>query len=70
VHLVAVVCESGEGELNRWIDESRNVAADYEHAFGKPAPHIKGLRLQINTQHTCGRAESYFGHVAFRSTAE
>jgi hypothetical protein len=70
VHLVVVVCESGQGELNRWIDESRNVAADYEHAFGKPAPHIKGLRLQINTQHTGGRAESYFGQVAFRSTAE
>jgi Protein of unknown function (DUF3047) len=70
VHVVAVVCESGQGELNRWIDESRNVAADYERAFGKPAPHIKGLRLQINTQHTGGRAESYFGQVAFQSSPD
>ena len=67
VHVVAVVCESGPSELNRWVTETRNVAADYERAFGKPAPLIKGLRLQINTQHTGGDAESYFGQVAFRS---
>ena len=70
VHVLAVVCESGSAETNRWVDETRNVAADYERAFGKPGPHIKGLRLQINTQHTKGYAESYFGQVAFRSTSE
>ena len=50
-----------------WISESRNVAADYERAYGKPAPRVKGLRLQINSQHTGTTAESYFGEVAFRS---
>jgi hypothetical protein len=70
VHVVAVVCESGPAQTNRWLDEIRNVAADYERAFGRPAPRIKGLRLQINTQHTDSHAESYFGQVAFRSTPE
>src|SRR5215469_15065768 len=70
VHVFAVVCESGPTETNRWVDETRNVAADYEQAFGKPAPHIKGLRLQINTQHTNGYAETYFGQISFRSTQE
>lgn len=70
VHVFAVVCESGPSEMNRWVSETRNVAADYERAFGRPAPRIKGLRLQINTQHTGTDAESYFGQVAFRSTAE
>ena len=69
IHVVAVVCESGPAEMNRWVREIRNVAADYERAFGKPAPRIKGLRLQINTQHT-GAAESYFGQVAFGATLE
>jgi hypothetical protein len=50
--------------------ESRNVAADYERAYGKRAPHVKGLRLQINSQHTGTVAESYFGEVAFRSTLQ
>ena len=68
VHVFAVVCESGAADLNQWIAENRNLAADYEHAYGRPAPHVKGLRLQINSQHTGTTAESYFGEIAFRTT--
>jgi hypothetical protein len=70
VHVYAVVCQSGVGDVNRWISENHNVAQDYERAYGKPAPHVKGLRIQINSQHTGTSAESYFGDVAFRSTAQ
>ena len=70
VHIFAVVCESGASEVNRWIAEARNVAEDFRSAFGKTAPRVKGLRLQINSQHTGTVAESYFGEVAFRSTPE
>ena len=70
VHIFAVVCESGAANANRWIPEARDVAADYERAFGKAAPQVKGLRLQINSQHTGTAAESYFGEVAFRATAQ
>lgn len=54
-------------DLNRWLAESRNVAADYLRAYGKAAPRVKGLRIQINSQHTGTVAESYFGDVTFRS---
>jgi hypothetical protein len=67
VHIFAVVCQSGTAEANRWVAENHNVAADYQRAYGKAAPHVKGLRLQINSQHTGTVAESYFGEVAFRS---
>jgi hypothetical protein len=70
VHIFAVVCESGTERVNRWVSENRNVAADYQRAYGKPAPPVKGLRLQINSQHTGTTAESYFGEVAFRSTPQ
>ncbi len=70
VHVFAVVCRSGPAEANSWVTESRNVAADYERAYGRPAPRVKGLRLQINSQHTGAVAESYFGEVAFRSTPQ
>ncbi len=70
LHIFAVVCESGATEVNRWISESRNVVADFERAYGKPPSRVKGLRLQINSQHTGTVAESYFGEVAFRSTPE
>jgi len=70
LHIVAVVCESGAGQTNRWVAESRNLAADYAQAYGKAAPRVRGLRIQINSQHTGTVAESYFGEVAFRSTLE
>lgn len=70
VRVFAVVCESGAGQANRWIGESRNLASDYERAYGKPAPHVKGVRIQINSQHTASVAESYFGEVAFRSVPQ
>lgn len=70
VHIYAVVCRSGAADLNRWLTESRNLAGDYEKAYGRPAPRVKGIRLQINTQHTGSSAESCFGEVAFRSTPQ
>ncbi len=68
VHVFAVVCRSGGAELNQWLTEARNAAEDYQRAYGRPAPRVKGLRLQINSQHTGTTAESFFGQVAFRNT--
>jgi hypothetical protein len=68
VHIFAFVCQSGTSDLNRWVPETHHIAADYQRAYGKPAPRVKGLRLQINSQHTNSIAESYFGEVAFRTT--
>jgi len=68
VHIFAIVCRSGGSDINQWLEENRNIEADYQRAFGKPAPHVKGLRLQINSQHTGSSAESYFGEVAFHTT--
>jgi len=70
VHIYAFVCQSGQSEANKWILESRNIAADYQRAYGKPAPRVKGVRLQINSQHTGTTAESYFGTVAFRTSPQ
>jgi hypothetical protein len=70
VRIYAVVCESGVAGANQWITETRNVAADYARAYGKAAPRVKGLRIQINSQHTGTTAEAYFGEVAFRSAPQ
>ena len=70
VHVFDIVCESGAADANRWIAENRNVAADYQRAYGKPPSRVKGLRIQINSQHTGATAESFFGEVAFRSAPQ
>lgn len=70
VHIFAVVCQSGGEVLNRWLPESHNVQQDYERAYGRTAPRVKGIRLQINSQHTGTSAESYFADVVFRRTPQ
>jgi hypothetical protein len=70
VHVFDFVCESGSADENRWISENRNLAEDYRRAYGKPPSRVKGLRIQINSQHTGATAESYFGDVAFRSSPQ
>ncbi len=70
MHIYVVVCRSGSADLNRWLTETHNLADDYEKAFGRPAPRVKGIRLQINTQHTGTFAESCFGEVAFHSAPQ
>lgn len=67
LHVFAFVCQSGAASLNQWVPEARNLAADYQKAYHRPAPHVKGVRIQINSQHTGTLAESYFSDVAFRS---
>jgi hypothetical protein len=67
MHVFAIECESGAASANQWVGETRNVAVDFMRAYGYAAPHIEGVRLQINSQHTGTTAESFFGDVAFRS---
>lgn len=70
VHIFAFVCQSGPDQLNHWVSEARNLAQDYEKAYGRKTPHVKGVRLQINSQHTGTSAESQFADVTFRSTQQ
>jgi hypothetical protein len=67
IHIFALVCRSGQEELNRWLPETHNVAQDYQKAFEMAPARVKGIRLQINSQHTGSSAESYFGDISFRS---
>jgi DUF3047 family protein len=70
VHIFAVVCRSGSEEVNRWVHEIHNLAQDYERAYGRHAPRVKGIRLQINSQHTGSSAASEFAEVAFHNAPQ
>lgn len=67
LHIFALVCRSGPAELNRWVPETHNLAADYQKAYDRAPARVKGIRLQINSQHTGTSAESYFGDISFRA---
>ncbi|SPE37057.1 conserved exported hypothetical protein [Candidatus Sulfopaludibacter sp. SbA3] len=66
LRIFALVCQSGATALNEWTPESHDLVQDYQRAYNRPPSNVKGIRLQINTQHTDSSAESYFGDVSFR----
>jgi hypothetical protein len=61
-----VVVRSGPAELGKWIAETRNVYEDYKKFYGDEPPVVKGMRFQINSQHTGTSAESWFADVVFK----
>lgn len=66
-----VVVRNGPAEIGKWVAETRNVYEDYKKLFGEEPPPAKGVRLQINSQHTGTSAESWFADVVFkRQTAD
>ena len=61
-----VVVRSGPDELGKWIAETRNVYEDFKKFYGDEPPVVKGMRFQINSQHTKTSAESWFADVVFQ----
>ena len=60
-----IVVESGPGRLGSWLRYTRNVAEDYRTLFGRPAPRVGKVALMIDTNHTRGEAEAFFGDLTF-----
>lgn len=62
--IFALVLQSGAQGLGTWISERRNLIDDYKQAFDEEPEVIEGVRIQINSQHTQSRAESYWRSIA------
>ncbi len=60
-----IVLQAGPEKLNQWVQEKRNVYEDYKRLFKKEPPKTGGISLYINTQHTQGKAESFFSQIYF-----
>ena len=58
-----VVLESGNARAGRWVEEWRDVAADFRAAFGAPAPRINGVLVSSDTDQTGERATAWFGDL-------
>jgi len=66
---VMIVVESGASRVGQWVDEHRDVAADYQRAFGGEPPPISGVALMTDTDNTGESAVSYYGDVAFETAS-
>ena len=62
-----VVLESGEKLAGRWVEEKRDLRADFIAAFGerggKPVPAVTGIAVGNDTDQTGETATAWFGDV-------
>lgn len=65
-HLVRmIVVESGASRVNQWLNVERDVAADFQAAFGEPAPPITALTIATDTDNTGESAVAFYGDISF-----
>lgn len=60
-----IVLESGPGRAGQWVDERRDLEADYRAAFGAQAPlhAVSGIAVGNDTDQTGGTATAWFGDL-------
>jgi Protein of unknown function (DUF3047) len=61
-----IVVESGSKNLNQWLDYERNIAADFEKAFGEKPGALVGMALMTDTDNTRSQTRAYYGPVSMR----
>jgi len=64
-----LVLESGAARLGEWVEERRDVHADYRRAFGTEAPPITGVAIMTDTDDTGETATAWYGDIALQALA-
>lgn len=65
-----IVVDSGPGQLRRWRDHRRDLAADYRLAFGEEAGPLAAVALMTDSDNTTSSALSWYGPVTFKAPAQ
>jgi hypothetical protein len=61
-----IVVESGAANVEQWMDEERNLYADYQRAFGGEPPRVNGVAIMTDTDNTGETATAYYGDIVFK----
>jgi hypothetical protein len=61
-----IVVESGAVNVDRWMDEERNLYDDYKRAFGGEPPKVNGVAIMTDTDNTGETATAYYGDIVFK----
>jgi hypothetical protein len=49
--------------LNQWLDYQRDIAADFEQAFGEPPGALRGIGIMTDTDNTRSETQAWYGPV-------
>ena len=58
-----IVVDSGPAMLGRWRDHRRDLAADFQQAFGEPPGDLISVALMTDSDNTDGQAQTWYGPV-------
>ena len=62
-----VAVRSGDTHTGRWVEERRDVRADFRELFGESVRHVDAVAIMTDTDNTGGAAVAYYGDITFTS---
>ena len=62
-----IAVRSGDALAGQWLDERRNVRADFRALFGKDVRYVDAVAIMSDTDNTGAAALAYYGDITFRS---
>ena len=58
-----IVVDSGPKQLNAWRRHQRDIARDFERAFGEPPGRLIGVALMTDSDNTASMAQATYGEL-------
>ncbi|TRO82269.1 DUF3047 domain-containing protein [Trichloromonas acetexigens] len=55
---------SGADQAGQWLEESRDLIADYRRVFGSDPPQAGAVAIMTDTDNTGGRARAWYGDIS------
>lgn len=55
---------SGPSQAGQWLEESRDLVADYRRVFGSDPPKAGAVAIMTDTDNTGGRARAWYGDIS------
>lgn len=63
-----VAVESGPEKAGQWLDETRDVLADYRRLFGEDPREIGAIAIMTDTDNTAGEAIGWYANIFISTT--
>ena len=62
-----IAVRSGDAHIGRWVDERRDVRADFRDLFGEAVRYVDAVAIMTDTDNTGAAAVAYYADIAFTS---
>lgn len=60
-----IAVQSGASKVGEWTTQKRNIAQDFERAFGKKINKINGFAVMVDGDNSGSSATAWFGNIDF-----